>query len=259
MQDWRDVAGSLPYSRILLPCSTREMWWEAGRTWCHGAHMCHAFGWTSRWLSSDMTEIAFPSKFGTRGGRLFIVASASCQLLWQNRWPCLWSCVLKAPSSDAENRWEQPPDLTYSFVYVHNLFFASSSKLARAYLFIHCCLQRGLFDHISLFYQPLVMVLAAQTSTNVHGLSCHPTLQNHSFLFANHVAPHELTELELRAQNDRAWITSNLENSHCHKSFSSPEKSMVLYTVSPKDDLLTQLCSKPWWRRAVYQRWVEKG
>lgn len=117
----RDVTGNLLCPRILLPCSTREMWWEAGRTWCHGAHMCHAFGWGSRWLSSDMAEIAFLSKFGSRGGRLFILASASCQLSRQNRWPCLWSCVLKICSSDAENRRERPPDLTFPFVYVHDL------------------------------------------------------------------------------------------------------------------------------------------
>lgn len=184
------------------------MWWEAGRSWCHGAYTCRAFGWGSRWLSSDMTEIAFLSEFDSRGGRLFIVASASCQLSWQNRWPCLWSCALKALSSDAENRGEQPPDLTYLFVYVHDLshpYVRPYAKLARAYLFIHLCLQRGLFDYVSLYYQPLARCAG---STDQHkcawaSMPCH-ALQKHNFLSANHVTPHELTELKLRAQNDKA-------------------------------------------------------
>lgn len=189
LQHKRDVVGS----------------WEKLMPWCH---TCHAFGWDSRWLSSDMAEIAFLSKFDSRGGRLFTVASASCQLSWHNRWPCCWSWVLKALSSDAENRQEQPPDRhthLCMFMTCHTLIFCPNAKLARAHLFINLCLQRGLFDPISLYYQPLVRCAG---STDLHkcawaSMSCQ-TLQKHNFLSANHVTLHELTELELRAQNDRA-------------------------------------------------------
>ena len=49
-----------------------------------------------------------------------MLASASCQLSWQNRWPCHWSCALGTCGSDAENRREQPLDLTYIFVCIHD-------------------------------------------------------------------------------------------------------------------------------------------
>lgn len=121
-----------------------------------------------------------------------------CQLSWQNRWPCHWSCVLGNYGSDAENRGEQPPDLTYLSACIGDLCHSyilppTQNVLEATYLFLFA------FRGDRLTTSPFIIShwQACAGSTDQHKCVQAPTscqtLQKHNFLSASHVTTHELT------------------------------------------------------------------